>query len=212
MTEVLDMAAFRAPAVTLNVEVDGLFRKGEFVVYPTHGVGSIERVGFEEVAGYKLNLIRISFNESKLTLRVPVAKARSIGLRRLASRKQLSEALLKLNGRPRPSRVMWAKRAQGYLAKINSGELMALAEAVRDLQVASDGSGSSYSQRTLFELALDRFTAEFAAINRITKADAVTHINQVLADARTHFKQTRDQQTPACDSGVFNVTSGTDPL
>ena len=190
MTEVMDTAAVR-PADVLNVKDAGLFRKGEFVVYPTHGVGSIERVGFEEFAGYRLNLIRISFDENKMILRVPVAKARSIGLRKLSSRKQLAEALLKLNGRPRPSRLMWAKRAQGYLAKINSGELVALAEAVRDLQVASDGSGSSFSQRTLFELALDRFAAEFAAINRIAKADAVAHINQVLADAGTI-----DQQTP----------------
>jgi CarD family transcriptional regulator len=161
------------------------FRKGDSVVYPAHGVGRIDRVGFEEIAGHRLHLIHISFDENQMTLRVPVAQARAAGLRKLADKKKLAEVLGILNGRPRVSRLMWAKRAQEYLAKINSGDLAALAEVVRDLQAAGDGSGSSFSQRNLFELALDRLAAEFAAVNRTDKAGAVTQLMQTLLEART---------------------------
>ena len=164
------------------------FRKGDSVVYPAHGVGKIERVGFEEIAGHKLNLIHISFEENRMTLRVPVAQARAAGLRKLASRNELTEALAKLRGRPRMSRLMWAKRAQEYLAKINSGALVALAEVVRDLQAAGDGSGSSFSQRNLFELALDRLAAEVAAVNHTSKVDAVELLNRALSEGRSEAK------------------------
>ena len=161
------------------------FRTGDFVVYPAHGVGRIERVGIEEIAGHKLNLIHISFDDTQMTLRVPVAQARAAGLRKLGSRKQLSDALARLAGRPRVSRLMWAKRAQDYLAKINSGELGALAEVVRDLQAAGDGSGSSFSQRNLFELALDRLAAECAAIKRTSKSEAVEEPQRAMSEARS---------------------------
>jgi len=146
-------------------------------------------VGFEEIAGHRLNLIHISFDENQMTLRVPVAQARAAGLRKLASRKQLAEALTRVRGRPRASRLMWAKRAQEYLTKINSGDLASLAEVVRDLQSAGDGSGSSFSQRNLFELALDRLAAEFAAVNQTAKVDAVAQLNQALLEARTSVAQ-----------------------
>ena len=161
------------------------FRKGDSVVYPAHGVGRIDRVGFEEIAGHRLHLIHISFDENQMTLRVPVAQARAAGLRKLADRKKLADVLGILNGRPRVSRLMWAKRAQEHLSKINSGDLAALAEVVRDLQAAGDGSGSSFSQRNLFELALDRLAAEFAAVNRTDKAGAVNQLMQILLEART---------------------------
>lgn len=161
------------------------FRKGDAVVYPTHGVGRIDRVGIEEVAGYRLDLIRISFEDNQMTLRVPVAQARAAGLRNLASRKALTAALAILKGRPRVSRLMWAKRSQAYLAKINTGDPGALAEVMRDLQPAGDGSGRSFSQRNLFELALARLAAEFAAVNQITKPHAVEQLNQTLLDARS---------------------------
>src|SRR5271155_2026003 len=179
-------AALEATASKIKPEDADPFRKGDAVVYPAHGVGKIDRVGFEEIAGHRLNLIHISFDENQMTLRVPVAQARSAGLRKLASQKQLADALIRLKGRPRASRLMWAKRAQEYLAKINSGELVALAEVVRDLQAAADGSGSSFSQRNLFELALDRLASEFAAINRTAKTEAIEQINQALLEARTH--------------------------
>ncbi len=184
MTASMVTAALEATASKIRPKDADPFRKGDPVVYPAHGVGRIDRVGFEEIAGHRLNLIHISFDDNQMTLRVPVAQARAAGLRKLASRKQLADALAKLKERPRSSRLMWAKRAQEYLAKINSGALVALAEVVRDLQAAGDGSGSSFSQRNLFELALDRLAAESAAINRISKAEAIEQLNQALLEAR----------------------------
>jgi CarD family transcriptional regulator len=155
------------------------------VVYPTHGVGRIDRVGFEEIAGYRLNLIRISFEDNQMTLRVPASQACAAGLRKLAGREALAATLATLKRPPRPSRVLWSRRAQEYLAKINTGNPQALAEVVRDLQLAADGSASSFSQRNLFELALDRHAGEFAAVNRITKPDAIALITQTLTHAKT---------------------------
>jgi CarD family transcriptional regulator len=189
MTDAMVTAALKATASKIKPTDADPFRKGDAVVYPAHGVGRIDRVGFEEIAGHRLNLIHISFDENQMTLRVPVAQARAAGLRKLASRKQLAEALTRVRGRPRASRLMWAKRAQEYLTKINSGDLASLAEVVRDLQSAGDGSGSSFSQRNLFELALDRLAAEFAAVNQTAKVDAVAQLNQALLEARTSAAQ-----------------------
>ena len=185
MTDAMVTAALKATASKIKPTDADPFRKGDAVVYPAHGVGRIDRVGFEEIAGHRLNLIHISFDENQMTLRVPVAQARAAGLRKLASRKQLAEALTRVRGRPRASRLMWAKRAQEYLTKINSGDLASLAEVVRDLQSAGDGSGSSFSQRNLFELALDQLAAEFAAVNQTAKVDAVAQLNQALLEARS---------------------------
>src|ERR1700690_3903940 len=117
----------RAPA---KAEV---FVEGDHVVYPTHGVGKVERIATEEIAGHRLELIHITFEENRMTLRVPVAKARTAGLRKLATRKQFDEALAVLKGRARIKRTMWSRRAQEYEAKINSGDPLAIAEVVRDL-------------------------------------------------------------------------------
>jgi CarD family transcriptional regulator len=197
MTDAMVTAALEATASQIKPNDADPFRKGDSVVYPAHGVGRIERVGFEEIAGHRLNLIHISFDDNQMTLRVPVAQARAAGLRKLASRKELADAMVRLRGRPRVSRLMWAKRAQDYLAKINSGGLGALAEVVRDLQSAGDGSGSSFSQRNLFELALDRLAAEFAAINRTAKVEAVAQLNQVLLEARTSVGRSEPQSATA---------------
>jgi len=197
ITAAMVTAALEATAAKVKPKDADTFRKGDSVVYPAHGVGRIERVGIEEIAGHRLNLIHISFDENQMTLRVPVAQARAAGLRKLASRKDLADALAKLKGRPRVSRLMWAKRAQEYLAKINSGELAALAGVVRDLQAAGDGAGSSFSQRNLFELALDRLAAEFAAVNRTGKAEAVTQLMQAMQSARTTASAPADRAQPA---------------
>jgi len=161
------------------------FREGDAVVYPAHGVGRIERVGFEEIAGHRLELIHISFDDDQMTVRVPVAQARTAGLRKLVSQETLAAAVVTLKGRPRISRLMWPKRAQEYLAKINTGDPGALAEVVRDLQSASGGSNSSLGQRNLFELALDRLAGEFAAVRQITKPDAIELLRQTLSDVRS---------------------------
>jgi CarD family transcriptional regulator len=190
MTAAMVTAALEATAAKMKPKDAHPFRKGDAVVYPTHGVGRIERVGFEEIAGHRLNLIHISFEDNQMTLRVPVAQARAAGLRKLASQATLAAALATLKGRPRTSRLMWAKRSQEYLAKINTGNPTALAEVVRDLQAAGDGSGSSFSQRNLFELALERLAGEFAAVRRTAKSDAIELLNQVLIDARAQSAAT----------------------
>jgi CarD family transcriptional regulator len=192
-------AAFGATAVQAKPQDADPFRKGDFVVYPAHGVGKVDRVGSEEIAGHRLNLIQISFAENRMTLRVPVAQARVAGLRKLASPQELEDVLTTLRGRPRVSRLMWAKRAQEYLAKINSGDLRALAEVARDLQSAGDGSGSSFSQRNLFELAIDRLAAEFAAVARTDKATALGRLTQALQLAgRTDTARTDGRSDRAC--------------
>ena len=184
MTTAMVTAALEATAAKIKPKGAQAFRKGDAVVYPTHGVGRIDSVGFEEIAGHRLNLIHISFEDNQMTLRVPVAQAHAAGLRKLASQETLVTALATLKGRPRLSRLMWAKRSQEYMAKINTGEPGALAEVVRDLQSAGDGSNSSFSQRNLFELALERLAGEVAAIRRIAKPDAIALLNQALANAR----------------------------
>ncbi|HTI82269.1 MAG TPA: CarD family transcriptional regulator [Acetobacteraceae bacterium] len=185
MTAAMVTAALEATVAKTKPHDANPFRQGDLVVYPTHGVGRIDRVGIEEIAGHRLNLIHISFEEHHMTLRIPVAQARAAGLRKIASRKALAEALTRLKGRPRVSRLMWAKRSQEYMAKINTGDPGALAEVVRDLQSANDGSNSSFSQRNLFELARDRLAGEVAAVNGIAKPDAIAQLNQTLVDARS---------------------------
>jgi CarD family transcriptional regulator len=184
MTAAKVAAALEATAAKIKPTDANPFRKGDVVVYPTHGVGRVDRVGFEDIAGHRLNLIHISFEDNQMTLRVPVAQARATGLRKLATREVLAAALATMKGRPRVSRLMWAKRSQEYLAKINTGNLGALAEVVRDLQAAGDGSNSSFSQRNLFELALERLAGEFAVVNRIAKRDAIDMLNRELVHAR----------------------------
>ncbi len=192
-------AAFGATAAQPKPQDADPFRKGDFVVYPAHGVGKVDRIGSEVIAGHRLNLIQISFAENRMTLRIPAAQARAAGLRKLATPDALTQALTTLGGRPRISRLMWAKRAQEYLAKINSGDLHALAEVVRDLQAAGDGSGSSFSQRNLFELAMDRLAAEFAAVSRTEKAGALDRITQALHHAgRTPADKVDRQPAAAC--------------
>lgn len=184
MTAAMVMAALEATAAKTRPNEVNPFCQGDAVVYPAHGVGRIERVEFEEIDGYRLHLIRISFEDNQMTLRVPVAQARAAGLRKPASQEVLAAALAVLKDGPRVSRVIWARRSQEYQARINTGNPGALAEVVRDLQVLDGGADSSFSRRNLFELALERLAGEFAVVNRITKPDAIKLINQTLIEAR----------------------------
>ena len=159
-------------------EDDEPFAQGDHVVYPTHGVGKVERIATEEIAGHKLELIHITFEENRMTLRVPVAKARSAGLRKLATRKLFDEAMAILKGRARIKRTMWSRRAQEYEAKINSGDPLAIAEVVRDLHRNSGQPDQSFSERQIYESAMDRLAAELGALERIDKTEAA----QKLAD------------------------------
>ncbi len=154
------------------------FVEGDYVVYPTHGVGKVERIATEDIAGHRLELIHITFEENRMTLRVPVSKARSAGLRKLATQKQFDDALAILKGRARIKRTMWSRRAQEYEAKINSGDPIAIAEVVRDLHRNAGQPDQSFSERQIYEAAMDRLAAELAALDKTEKAVAV----QKLAD------------------------------
>ena len=156
------------------------FVEGDYVVYPTHGVGKVERIATEEIAGHKLELIHITFEENRMTLRVPVAKARTAGLRKLATRKLFDDALALLKGRARIKRTMWSRRAQEYEAKINSGDPMAIAEVVRDLHRNAGQPDQSFSERQIYEAAMDRLAAEMAALDGTDKATAVVKLADYL--------------------------------
>ena len=156
------------------------FAEGDYVVYPTHGVGKVERIAVEEIAGHKLELIHITFEENRMTLRVPVSKARTAGLRKLASRKLFDDAMAVLKGRARIKRTMWSRRAQEYEAKINSGDIVAIAEVVRDLHRNAGQPDQSFSERQIYEAAMDRLAAELAALDRSDKATASVKLAEFL--------------------------------
>ncbi len=157
-----------------------VFAEGDHVVYPTHGVGRVERIATEEIAGHKLELIHITFEENRMTLRVPVAKARTAGLRKLSTRKQFDEALGVLKGKARVKRTMWSRRAQEYEAKINSGDPMAIAEVVRDLHRNAGQPDQSFSERQIYEAAMDRLAAELAALDQTDKPTAIAKLTDYL--------------------------------
>lgn len=157
------------------------FKTGEAIVYPAHGVGHIVAIEEQEVAGFKLELFVISFEKDKMTLRVPTAKAASVGMRKLAETPLVDKALQTLTGRARIKRTMWSRRAQEYEAKINSGDLIAVAEVVRDLYRSEAQPEQSYSERQLYEAAVDRIMREIAAVNRVTHTEAMKLIESQLA-------------------------------
>ncbi len=161
------------------------FKPGDHIVYPAHGVGRVTGIEKQTVAGHKLEVFVISFEQDKMTLRVPTAKAKSCGMRPLASSKLLEDALKTLTGRARIKRTMWSRRAQEYEAKINSGDLMQIAEVVRDLHRASDQPEQSYSERQLYENALDRLARELAAVEKIDRDKAMEKLSTSLAAKRS---------------------------
>jgi len=157
------------------------FKTNEFIVYPAHGVGQITAIEEQEVAGAKLELFVISFIKDKMTLRVPTAKIAAVGMRKLSEPAMVKRALDTLKGRARIKRTMWSRRAQEYEAKINSGDIVAIAEVVRDLYRSESQPEQSYSERQLYEAALDRLSREIAAVQRITETEAVKEIEAALA-------------------------------
>ena len=159
------------------------FSVGDHVVYPAHGVGQVQGIESQDIAGIKLELYVITFDHEKMTLRVPTAKAKTAGLRALAETDVVSKALTTLKGRARVKRTMWSRRAQEYEAKINSGDLISIAEVVRDLHRAENQPEQSYSERQLYESALDRMAREVAAIERIDRDAAITMLNKSLVKA-----------------------------
>jgi Transcriptional regulators, similar to M. xanthus CarD len=170
-------AAKKIPANS-NKKLD--FKANDHVVYPTHGVGKIMRIEEQEVAGLKLELFVITFDKDKMTLRVPVTKAKAVGMRKLSSPDTVATALNTLKGRARVKRTMWSRRAQEYEAKINSGDLVSIAEVVRDLHRASGQPEQSYSERQLYEAALARMAREVAAVEKIDETAAVKRVEGAL--------------------------------
>ncbi|MFC4623717.1 CarD family transcriptional regulator [Daeguia caeni] len=157
------------------------FKSGESIVYPAHGVGQIVAIEEQEVAGHKLELFVIDFEKDKMRLKVPVAKAASIGMRKLSETDYVERALKVVQGRARIKRTMWSRRAQEYDAKINSGDLIAISEVVRDLFRAENQPEQSYSERQLYEAALDRMAREIAAVNKVSETEAIRLIEANLA-------------------------------
>jgi len=157
------------------------FKVNEFVVYPAHGVGQILSIEEQEIAGLKLELFVINFIKDKMTLRVPTSKIANVGMRKLSDPALVKKALETLKGRARIKRTMWSRRAQEYEAKINSGDIVAIAEVVRDLYRSESQPEQSYSERQLYEAALDRLSREIAAVQHMTETEAVKEIEQNLA-------------------------------
>ena len=156
------------------------FRPGDHIVYPAHGVGRVMGVEKQSVAGLDLDVFVISFEQDKMTLRVPTTKAKSCGMRALASADVVNEAMKTLQGRARIKRTMWSRRAQEYEAKINSGDLVSIAEVVRDLHRAGGQPEQSYSERQLYEKALARMAREVAAVEKTDEPTAVKRVEGML--------------------------------
>jgi CarD family transcriptional regulator len=157
------------------------FKATEYIVYPAHGVGRIVAIEEQEIAGMALELFVIAFDKEKLTLRVPTGKLASVGMRKLSEEPVVKKAMEILKGRARVKRTMWSRRAQEYVAKINSGDLVAIAEVVRDLYRSEAQPEQSYSERQLYEDALDRMAREIAAVEKLDERGAVQRITDVLS-------------------------------
>lgn len=159
---------------------NALFSPNDYVVYPSHGVGKVVSIEEQEIAGFMLEMFVISFEKDKMTLRVPTAKAESVGMRPLSSPDVVEHAMRTLKGRARVKRAMWSRRAQEYEQKINSGDLIMIAEVVRDLHRNDDQREQSYSERQLYEAALERLTREVTAVDGGDEDAAQKKINDVL--------------------------------
>ena len=180
------VAAKPAPANTNTKPVGKVkfeFGPNDYVVYPTHGVGRIVKVEQQEFSGMRLDLFVIEFEKDKMTLRVPVAKVSTVGMRKLSSPQKMKSALDTLKGRARVKRAMWSRRAQEYEAKINSGDPVSIAEVVRDLHRNAGQPDQSYSERQIYEAALDRLARELAAVEKIDEESAAKRLEKVLRAA-----------------------------
>ncbi|MDE1154034.1 MAG: CarD family transcriptional regulator [Micavibrio sp.] len=158
------------------------FGPGDFVVYPAHGVGLVEGVETTSIAGMEITLYTICFEKDRMRLKLPISKVKSSGLRKLSSKDRLKDALATLQGRSQTRRVMWSRRAQEYEAKINSGDPVAIAEVLRDLRKDTDESEQSYSERQIYQAALERLAREVAAIEKIDEKKAAEKLEAVLSN------------------------------
>ncbi len=172
------------------------FKTGEYVVYPAHGVGVVTGIDTQVIADTELEMFVIHFEQDKLTLRVPTMKVADVGMRKLSDKALARKCMALLKGKPRVKRTMWSRRAQEYEAKINSGDLSLVAEVVRDLYRGDDQPEQSYSERQLYEAALERMAREIAAVNKSTHKEAVDKLEDVLS------KSARDLRKAAEDAAA----------
>lgn len=164
-----------------KISVKNPYVTGEYVVYPAHGVGKVADVTKQTVAGTELELIVVNFDKDKMTLRVPMAKAATAGLRKISSAETIADAMNTLKGKAKVKKVMWSRRAQEYESKINSGNPVAIAEVIRDLHRNENLAEQSYSERQIYEQALDRLSNEYAVFENISAADATQKILDILS-------------------------------
>ena len=164
----------------MTKKVESTFDKGDFVVYPTHGVGRILGTETRDVGGSALEMLVVRFEHDRMTLRLPLEKARSLGLRTLSSKKQMEQAITTLQGKARVLRTMWSRRAQEYETKIKSGDPVSIAEVVRDLHRRTNQAEQSYSERQMYQAALERLAREFAAIEKIDQEAAATKLEDLM--------------------------------
>lgn len=153
------------------------------MVYPAHGVGKVLAVEDQTISGYELEMLVIEFEKEKMLLRIPTAKVQTAGLRTLSTKKEMQNALRTLKGKVRIKRTMWSRRAQEYEAKINSGDPILIAEVVRDLHRNADQPDQSYSERQIYQAALERLSRELAVVEKIDEDKAVKRVEMVLQAA-----------------------------
>ena len=182
------------------------FKVGQHIVYPAHGVGRVTGIEQEVIAGFDIEVYVVAFEQDKMTLRVPTAKAGNSGMRALSNENVLKDAFTTLKGRARIKRTMWSRRAQEYEAKINSGDLILVSEVVRDLHRGETQPEQSYSERQLYECALDRMVREVAAIKSADRGIALDEILETLTKART--RQAAKAAKDAAENENDNAESG----
>ena len=169
--------------VSKDQELVNSFIPGDYVVYPSHGVGKIIGTEKRTVDEVNLELLIVRFEHERMTLRVPLSKATEFGLRTLSSKIQMEEAILTLKGKAKVKKTMWSRRAQEYDTKINSGSLVLIAEVVRDLYRKDDQGEQSYSERQMYQAALERLASEFAAVDETDKDSAIVKLEKIIDDS-----------------------------
>ncbi len=180
-----------APVAKADEKVE--FKKGDYVVYPAHGVGEIEAVETQIIGGMEIKLYAIAFEKDRMRLKVPVFKAHASGLRRLSTANRMQDALKTLQGRAQIRRAMWSRRAQEYETKINSGDPVSIAEVLRDLKRSNDESEQSYSERQIYQSALERLAREVAAVEKITEIEAAERLEVMIKGKRARVAASNDE-------------------
>jgi len=163
------------------------FATGDYVVYPAHGVGQVEGIETQKIGDLEVNLYAVNFEKDRMRLKIPVQKAAESGLRKISSTSRMDDAISTLRGRSRVRRTMWSRRAQEYETKINSGDPVAIAEVLRDLKRSNDDTEQSYSERQIYQSALERLAREVAAVENISELKATEQLENVMGVNKALF-------------------------